>query len=310
MEKQYDNFVFYKSWWEIIKTLPADDIREIIDTLCRYVFEGTEPTFSTTSPVSMAVQFIRNDIDADKGRYEGICKKRSEAGKKGNEKRWKSQDVASIANATDATEDVSQKSQTVANIADKDNRNKDKDIVITHDVRNNGYNSASRAPLPPTGGDGAGAAKEKIILDYALHLLSQGRPNAYTEAAKAYEYYDSADWTATTTRKDGTSITRRYTNRLARLKSRTADNDILFRPEEGEIMARIVASIGLRSKNIIDDFRGIARREDTVIMSFVSRSAVECMAEIFNNDTNVNAIISRILQKKFPGVVKINFFVR
>jgi hypothetical protein len=76
----------------------------------------------------MAFAFIKKEIDANIEKYNETCKKRSEAGKNGNKKRWgkgDDEDVAKIANAISA----SQKSQSIANIADNDNDNDYKEKV-------------------------------------------------------------------------------------------------------------------------------------------------------------------------------------
>ena len=79
----YDNFLFRKSWWDIIKNLPTEQRSEVIDLITQYMFEGIEPQFDELTAVSMAVQFIIRDINADKERYDNIAEKRREAGRKG-----------------------------------------------------------------------------------------------------------------------------------------------------------------------------------------------------------------------------------
>lgn len=79
----YDNFLFRKSWWDIIKNLPTEQRSEVIDLITQYMFEGIEPQFEELTAVSMAVQFIIRDINTDKERYDNIAEKRREAGRKG-----------------------------------------------------------------------------------------------------------------------------------------------------------------------------------------------------------------------------------
>ena len=79
----YDNFLFRKSWWNIIKNLPSEQRSEVIDLITQYMFEDIEPQFEELTAVSMAVQFIIRDINADKERYDTIAEKRREAGRKG-----------------------------------------------------------------------------------------------------------------------------------------------------------------------------------------------------------------------------------
>lgn len=79
----YDNFLFRKSWWNIIKQLPSEQRSEVIDYITQYVFEGIEPRSGEMTAVTMAVQFIIRDINADKERYDNITEQRREAGKLG-----------------------------------------------------------------------------------------------------------------------------------------------------------------------------------------------------------------------------------
>ena len=79
----YDNFLFRKSWWDIIKQLPSEQRSEVIDYITQYIFEGIEPQFEEMTAVTMAVQFIIREINADKERYDSITEKRRESGKLG-----------------------------------------------------------------------------------------------------------------------------------------------------------------------------------------------------------------------------------
>ena len=79
----YDNFLFRKSWWDIIKNLPTEQRSEVIDIITQYMFEGIEPQFEELTAVSMAVQFIIRDIARDKEYYTDTTEKRKEAGKLG-----------------------------------------------------------------------------------------------------------------------------------------------------------------------------------------------------------------------------------
>lgn len=79
----YDNFLFRKSWWDIIKHLPSKQRSDVIDYITQYMFEGIEPQFEEMTATTMAVQFIIRDINADKERYDSITEKRREAGRKG-----------------------------------------------------------------------------------------------------------------------------------------------------------------------------------------------------------------------------------
>lgn len=301
MDKQYDSFVFYRAWWDAICNLPSDAVCEVMNIVCRYVFEGEQPSFDPMSSVSMAVQFIIKDIDGDKERYEDICRKRKEAGRKGGNQR--------IVNAQANQANACFAKQNQANQADKDigyrNRIEDKD----KGENNKGFSFC--APYNPPEGDGACAEiKEKEIFDYSLYLLAQGRPYAYTEATKAYNYYDSIDWTHTTTQQDGTAITRKFVKHLSLLKSRKADNEQLFAPADGKTMAAILQQTGClpENKSIIDGFRGFRQESDTeVIFLYTTFRACDKLRYAIDKNNKINAIVFTELRKQFPTAESIMF---
>lgn len=137
MDKQYDSFVFYRAWWNAICNLPSDAVCEVMNIVCRYVFDGEQPSFDPMSSVSMAVQFIIKDIDGDKERYEDICRKRKEA----INKRW--------GNANSNSNHTSEYNRIQVNTSDTDkdigyrNRIEDKDIGIGENNKNDFLNSSS-----------------------------------------------------------------------------------------------------------------------------------------------------------------------
>lgn len=294
MDKQYDSFVFYRAWWDSICNLPSDAVCEVMNIVCRYVFEGEQPSFDPMSSVSMAVQFIIKDIDGDKERYEDICRKRKEA----INKRWGNNNTSEYKRIQVNTKDT-----------DKDigyrNRIEDKD----KGENNKGFSFC--APYNPPEGDGACAEiKEKEIFDYSLYLLAQGRPYAYTEAAKAYNYYDSIDWTHTTTQQDGTAITRKFVKHLSLLKSRKADNEQLFAPADGKTMATILQQTGClpENKSIIDGFRGFRQESDTeVTFLYTTFRACDKLRYAIDKNSKINAIVFTELRKQFPTAESIMF---
>lgn len=80
--------------------------------MLQYALTGMK--MEASPEISLALELIYSLIDIDREKYEKKIEKRRAAGIKGNQVRWgESQDVANIANATNATN----KSQDVANIA-------------------------------------------------------------------------------------------------------------------------------------------------------------------------------------------------
>ena len=81
-DKAKDNVIFRRSWWQCMKNLPSDARLALYDTICKYAFDGVVPEFDPMSAVSVSFSFIKQDIDSAKEKYQSICEKRAEAGKK------------------------------------------------------------------------------------------------------------------------------------------------------------------------------------------------------------------------------------
>lgn len=120
----YDNFLFRKKWWNIIKGLPSEQRGEVMDAISNYLFDGIEPQFEQVTAVAIAVQFILQDINADKERYDTIAEKRREAGRKGGlqkaaniQEQTEPTEQANVANVANANFATSATKQNVANVA-------------------------------------------------------------------------------------------------------------------------------------------------------------------------------------------------
>ena len=83
-------FVYYFDWAEALLDMPADMRLKIDDAIKRYALYGEEPTDPAVKYSPFAL--IRQQIDRNNGEYAERCERtrqaRSEAGRKGNEKRW------------------------------------------------------------------------------------------------------------------------------------------------------------------------------------------------------------------------------
>ena len=106
-----NSIVFYSSWGKLFKGLPKEAAGELIQKICEYSFEGnSEPTENEF--VQAMFQMIKAKLDEDAESYDRAIQKRSAAGKKGMEKRWKDNNVI-----TPITNDNSVK-QSITNITD------------------------------------------------------------------------------------------------------------------------------------------------------------------------------------------------
>lgn len=132
MSKQ-NSFVLYKDSIDVVEKLTDEQAGQLIKAIFRYEVNGEVPELDLVTDIVFAT--MRQHLDRNKARFEATCKKRSEAGKKGNEVRWHGvanarKSDAEIANANNV-------SQKVANIADSESdSDNDNDIVIENDSDN------------------------------------------------------------------------------------------------------------------------------------------------------------------------------
>jgi len=110
-ESQNKSFVLYTDYAKHIALLTNEETGELLKALFKYVEFGTQPEFS--GALMMCFSFIADQIARDKEKYQDVCKKRAEAGRKGGK-----QKKANLANAKN--EALCQ-----SNVADTDNDNED-----------------------------------------------------------------------------------------------------------------------------------------------------------------------------------------
>ena len=113
------NFIFNSEWCEYFEDLDAEDRLKFYDSIVYYATTKEMPADLNNYERGI-FKAIKNDIDRLDEKYEETKRKRSEAGKKGNEKRWgqianATNEIANIANATDAINATDE----IANIATK-----------------------------------------------------------------------------------------------------------------------------------------------------------------------------------------------
>lgn len=113
------NFIFNSEWCEYFEDLDAEARLKFYDSIVSYATTKEMPADLNNYERGI-FKAIKNDIDRLDEKYEETKKKRSEAGKKGNEKRWgqvanATNEIANIANATDAINATNE----IANIATK-----------------------------------------------------------------------------------------------------------------------------------------------------------------------------------------------
>lgn len=107
------SFILYCDLWDTIKYLDKKALGELTTIIFEYMIEGK--TITPENPLFFVFNPIKNTLDRDKEKYESICEKRKESGKKGGLSKGK-QSKAKKANAKFAN-------QNLANEADSDSDN-------------------------------------------------------------------------------------------------------------------------------------------------------------------------------------------
>ena len=106
-ENQNKSFVLYTDYAKHIALLTNEEAGELLKALLEYVEFGKQPQLS--GALMMCFSFIADQIARDKEKYQDVCKKRAEAGRKGGK-----QKQANLANARNDT-------LCLTNIADNEN---------------------------------------------------------------------------------------------------------------------------------------------------------------------------------------------
>lgn len=303
-DNKYDSFLFRASWWQSLKNLPNDCRSEVYDAVCMYVFENKEPAFDPMSATSMAVRFIITDLEYDKQKYADVSEKRAAAGRRGGQAK-----AANVANAKKEQQETESERQNVANVANAnfaDNRIEENRIE-QNSSNNNDNNSSFSFPADAE-------KKEKIIFDFSLILLSEGRPNAYKEATEAYNYNDATDWESEKTDPKGNVTKKKIRNRLAWIQSGwQRHNEQIFAPADGALLANIIRRTGLRPENadIINAFRGFRFDGDDTNIGFLytNRRAYQKFQKAINDNQNVNIATFEELIKVYPKVKQLHFVI-
>lgn len=300
-DNKYDSFLFRASWWQCMKNFPNECRSEVYDAVCMYVFEGKEPAFDPMSATSMAVRFIITDMEYDKKKYAEVSEKRAAAGRRGAAvtNRQKS---ANSANA----ENERQKSANSANASNRIEENR----ICSNRIEYNQDDNNSFFSFPADA-----EKKEKIIFDFSLVLLSEGRPNAYDEAREAYDYNDATGWETEKTDTAGNVTKKKIRNKLAWIQSGwKRHNEQLFAPADGALLASILRQTGMKPENadIINAFRGfrfVDGNETNIGFLYARKNAYQKFAKAINESEKVNKAVFGELLNNYPKVNQLHFVI-
>lgn len=298
MKSNENNIIFYRSWWDNLVSKSPDFRHRVLDAVLAYAFEEKVPDFPKESGLQIAFENITSIIASNREKYAAKQEKRREAA----EARWKDLN-AKNANAFNAMQNENlhsparpnkdkDKDKEKDNVKDKDKDSSSKEIdTLSLSQKNKNISSAE--------GDGE---RERVIFDYALFLLAEGRVNAYGNAVNAWEYNAALDWNRETERKDGSVVRQPIRYKLNWLKNREQKPPQEFDAEHGTVLAAILRRSGMLPENssIIDDFRGFGIRDGCVYFLYARISkAVRAFSVAIRENPKINNIVSQELLKVF-----------
>lgn len=170
MAKKLKSVILFSEWKRSLVRLSLEQKGMLLDALLDYPDKG-DPAFD--DPLLDTVWlFIGNTLSENERKYEETSKKRSEAGKRGNKKRWgATDDIANIANATDD----------IANIAISKSKSKSTDTKVS--------DSNSAEALPPTPKSRFSPPDVETVKNY---FAEKGGTEG--QAIRFHAYYESNGW--------------------------------------------------------------------------------------------------------------------
>lgn len=257
-----DTFIFRRKWYEAIKALDTETKVKVFDTICEYaLYHNTE--IPTAPMVQMAMAFVIPELEADCDKWLDTIKARSEAGKKGMEKRWgkKEQPITNDSKCYQELSNDNKEYQEVTKIADNV-------FSIVNDNVNFLFSNGQELPKEK---------KEEIIFEIGKKILLRGYKKPITEAKAFYNHNSSIGWT------DGKG--RKIQDILAWLdgwKCKDENYSQAIHDSAEEFLAFITAG-KITNPDVLEGFRGIQKSE--ICVSFImTAKGVEAMEESITED--------------------------
>lgn len=303
MKSTNENIIFYRSWWDSLVSKSPDFRHSVLDAVFAYAFEGKTPAFPKESGQQVAFENICSYIDANRERFAEKQAQRKAA----IEARWSKhkedkntneyemiQNENSYSPARPNKDKDKDKDKEKDNVKDKDKDNGSKEIdTLSLSQKNKNISSAE--------GDGE---RERVVFEYALFLLTEGRISAYENAFLAWEYNEALDWKREVVRRNGDRVQQPIGYKLSWLKNREQKPPQEFEAEHGAALAAILRRSGMLPENasIIDDFRGFGLRGGCVYFLYAHiTKAVRSFSVAIRENPKINNIVSQELTRAFPG---------
>lgn len=297
MQNSNENIIFYRSWWASLADKSPDFRHAVLDAVFAYAFDEIDPAFPKESGQQIACETITSYIRKNRESYAKTLEKRKAAA----EARWgKKTDTkdANDANADFAMHKDKDKDKVNEKVKDnekdkvKDNVSKEID-TLSLSQKNKIISSAE-----------VNGERERVVFEYALFLLTEGRISAYENAFLAWEYNEALDWKREVVRRNGDRVQQPIGYKLSWLKNREQKPPQEFETEHGAIFAAILRRTGMQPENatIIDDFRGFGIRDGCVYFLYRSvTKAVRTFSVAIRENPKINNIVSQELSRAFPG---------
>ena len=279
-----DSFIFYASFAEAIKSVPVEHRLQCYEALTDYALTGEYDDTDVFVRIIMAQAVPQIDANF----------KRREDGSKGGRPKKNPTGITGkkpmvIETAETKKPMVIENAETKKpNVNDNDNGN----------VTDNSFF----------------LEKEKIIFEFSLLLLSEGRANATKEASAAYECNEAEGWQCEVHRRDGSVVVKDFSkNKLSRLKGWRRSVQPTIPIADAMLWVKVLKAIkdtAVKNEALIDDFTGFdVQAEGTVLrLDFATQSAWRTLAAELKENQGLRYSIYEVLRTKYPALKQAFFY--
>ena len=280
-----ESFIFYRSFADAVKRVPKGQREELYEAIIDYALNNEEYT-GDNFIAKMVFDLVKPQIDAN-------AKRREDGSKGGRPKK----------NPTGITE--TKKPMVIENAETK------KPMVIEN-AETKKPNVNDNVECIMYNDNSFFSEKEKIIFDFSLLLLSEGRANSTKEAKAAYECNEAEGWQCEVHRRDGSIVVKDFSkNKLSRLKGWRRSVQPTIPLADAILWAKVLRSLGhIVNEGLIDDFAGFdVQAEGTVLrLDFTTQSAWRPLAAELKDNKELRDGIYEVLRTKYPELKQAFFY--
>ena len=250
--------IFYANWWETLRKLDDATLMPLLRQLFDREFADGDAALDISTNTGMALAFIYDAIERDRAKYQAVCDKRAEAGKrhKGNQRSPQVEQVEQVeqmeqmfhllANGTSETSGTDNDND---NKNDNENKNENDNVFLF--IRKEG------ATMSPEEKE-----KERVLETLSLQYLEHGIPYGWEEANAFYDHNESLGW------KSGKT---KVTNKLAWAKGWTPEHGQEIPIEQAQLFRKAMKHF---TPAIVNGFKGLQFDGDkTLTVQFTTPKA-------------------------------------